>query len=335
LTGEVDKRSAISVIGRTKDQLIHPTTALRPTWLVLAVSAFALATPSCTLLDRGQPLVPTRHQVRSGPFLIFSNSPIADEPQAVNCLQALERDLGQHLDFHPSAQSRPVEIYVLDDRNSFAHFLKFYFPELPPRRAFFLAQDQQRVVYTYSSPRLEEDLRHEATHALLHGSFGALPLWLDEGLAEYFETDLSRPGSERERIELIQTDLAGGWSPDLARLQSLTEIRQMTPRDYREAWAWVHLLLNGSPRARPQLRASLAEFGTRPDRAKLDQRLAEAGATNERLLPHLKALDSRTIAAKQPQNAPSIRLQNYPFDPAPQSGDSRGFLRRIRDWMGF
>ena len=76
---------------------------------------------------------------------------------------------------------------MLDDRSSFLHLLRYYFPELPPRRAFFLAQGDQRIVYTYLGPRLEEDLRHEATHALLRGRFGDVPLWLDEGLAEYFE----------------------------------------------------------------------------------------------------------------------------------------------------
>ena len=55
------------------------------------------------------------------------------------------------------------------------------------RRAFFLAQGSRQVVYTYFNPQLEVDLRHEATHALLHLAIAELPLWLDEGLAEYFE----------------------------------------------------------------------------------------------------------------------------------------------------
>ena len=96
--------------------------------------------------------MPTRHQVRTGPFILFSNFPIKDDPPAVRCLQALERDLKQHLDFEPRPDDDPVEIYVLDDRNAFTHFLKFYYPELPPRRAFFLAQGNQRVVYTYVEP---------------------------------------------------------------------------------------------------------------------------------------------------------------------------------------
>lgn len=304
---------------------------LCPLW-ALAVTIFA---PSCaTLSDKTQPLVPTKHQVRSGPFLIFSNSPMADEPQAVDCLRALERDLKQHLSFRPSPQSAPVEIYVLDDRNAFAHFLKFYYPELPPRRAFFLAQGDHRVVYTYSSPRLAEDLRHEATHALLHGTYGPVPLWLDEGLAEYFENDLSTGDSERERIDHLIADLKGGWSPDLDRLQSLSDIRQMTPRDYREAWGWVHLFLTDSSTARFPLSVTLAEFGTQPDRLKLADRLKQSGATNDRLQTHLKTCQSRYLAAAQPKSDPSVRLQDRMADSTPSPPDPRGLLRRIRAWIG-
>ena len=162
------------------------------------------------------------------------------------CLHALERDLKQHLDFRPNAHSDPVEIYVLDDRNAFEHFLKFYFPELPPAsRVFPGARPASRCLHLFQSSA-GEGPRHEATHALLHGSFGTLPLWLDEGLAEYFETDLSAADSERERIDHFLADLKNGWSPDLDRLQTLTDIRQMTPRDYRESWAWVHLFLTDS-----------------------------------------------------------------------------------------
>ncbi len=314
-------------------QPFHRLCPIRPLsfWVLVVV----LTAPSCaTLSEKGQPLVPTRHQVRSGPFLIFSNFPMSDEPQAVECLQALERDLKQHLDFRPNAQSDSVEIYVLDDRNAFEHFLKFYFPELPPRRAFFLAQGQHRVVYTYSSPRLPEDLRHEATHALLHGSFGTLPLWLDEGLAEYFETDLAAADSERERIDHFLADLKNGWTPDLDRLQTLSDIRQMTPRDYREAWAWVHLFLNDSSSRKFPLSMTLVEFGASPDRLKLSERLVQSGATKEHLLDHLRSCQSRFLAGAQPAASPSVRLQDRTVDSSPSGADPRGLLRRLRAWIG-
>jgi hypothetical protein len=302
--------------------------------IALWVIPLPLLFVSCaTLSDRGQPLVPTRYQLRTGPFIIFSNFPMTDDPPAVHCLQALERDMAKHLDFRPRVDDNPVEIYVLDDRNAFAHFLRFYYPELPPRRAFFLAQGSQRVVYTYSSPRLEEDLRHEATHALLRGSYGDLPLWLDEGFAEFFETDLARPGAEHERIDHIVDDLAGGWTPNLPRLESLSDIRQMTPRDYREAWAWVHLFLNGSPPEKGVLLTSLTELTAAP--AKL--RLEEKGASNERLLAHIKALQSRSLAAPAPQPVVdnAIRLQDNTSDAPAIAPPPRGLWRRLRAWIGF
>ena len=293
--------------------------------------AILLSCTSCaTLSDHGQPLVPTRYHVRTGPFVIFSNFPMTDDPPAVRCLQALERDMKLHLDFQPRLDDDPVEIYVLDDRNAFSHFLKFYYPELPPRRAFFLAQGSQRVVYTYASPRLEEDLRHEATHALLHGSFGDLPLWLDEGLAEYFETDLAQPGAEHDRIAPIADDLAGGWSPSLNRLEAMTDIREMTPRDYREAWAWVHLFLNESPAEKTVLLTSLAGSAGTSERL----RLAEKGATNEKLLAHIKTLQSRAIALAPPSGDQSVRLQDRTAEAPASTPTPRGFWRRFRAWIG-
>jgi len=313
-------------VGRDQRSIGRLRLALAPVALALLVSSLSCA----TLMDRGEPLVPTRHQVRTGPFIIFSNFPMNEDPPAVHCLRALERDMKQYLDFQPRAADGPVEIYVLDDRNAFAHFLKFYYPELPPRRAFFLAQGGQRVVYTYSSPRLEEDLRHEATHALLHGSFGDLPLWLDEGLAEYFETDLAQPGAERDRIEHIAGDIAAGWSPDLARLESLTDIRVMTPRDYREAWAWVHLFLNGSEDGKHSLLASLGLLPAKHD--KLD--LADKGATNERLLAHLKTWQLRSTGGMANADDHSVRLQDKPVEPPAYTSSPRGFWRRLGAWLG-
>jgi hypothetical protein len=302
---------------------------------------FVLVAASCrTLSERTQPLVPTKHQVRTGGFILFSNFPLKDDPPAVQTLVALERDLAQHLDFHAHEGDDPVEIYVLDDRNSFLHFLKFYYPELPQRRAFFLAQGSQRIVYTYASRQLAEDLRHEATHALLRGTYGDLPLWLDEGLAEYFESDLTKPGALAERVAPLAADLKSGWLPNLARLESLSDIREMSPRDYRESWAWVHLLLNGSKPGRNVLLTALASLNDQP--GKLD--LTEKGATNALLLAHLKTLQSQPTHVEPSGDDSTVRLQDKgvsaaapapPAAPAPASASaSRGLWRRVRGWLG-
>jgi hypothetical protein len=306
----------------------------RPGRLPAVMAALLLGWAGCAAFDRGQTLVPSRYQVHTGPFIVYSNSPMPENPPAVRCLQELERDVGQELGLRPAAEVDPVEIYVLDNRQDFDHFLKFYYPELPSRRAFFLAKGTQRLVYTYASPRLEEDLRHEATHALLRGTFGDLPLWLDEGLAEYFETDLSRPDSERARLDAIAADLRGHWSPNLERLESLTDIRQMSQRDYREAWGWVSLMLNGLEPGKTILMGYLSQIDRAETKSRLRPRLAEAKIDEDRLVQHLKGLQSGSVASAPPRETRAVRFQDQPIESA-QPAPLRGLLRRLGAWLGF
>ncbi|MCA1686089.1 MAG: hypothetical protein LC745_08915, partial [Planctomycetia bacterium] len=103
--------------------------------------------------DPGQPLVPTRYETRTGPFSVYTNMPVAADAPSIRCLGALERDLAGGLGLRVPPEGPPVEIYILRDRDTFTHFLTFYYPELPPRRAFFLAQGPRRVIYTFHNDR--------------------------------------------------------------------------------------------------------------------------------------------------------------------------------------
>jgi hypothetical protein len=254
-------------------------------------------------------------------------------------LRALESDLTSRLGYRAAAEEESVEIYVLNDRNAYTHFLKFYYPELPPRRAFFLAQGDRRVVYTYLSDRLEEDLRHEATHALLRGYYGDLPLWLDEGLAEYFETRADTIDAQDEHMTKLPEDLKRGWMPDVARLESLTDIHQLTPRDYREAWAWVHLMLASDNPGPSMLIDYLKETRAGTRSQPFSQILAARGTTGKTLVAHLEKVQSRVLARtpEPPSEDRLIRFQDHPADAqiVKSSPPARvSLLRRIGSWLG-
>lgn len=307
-----------------------------------ATALVALVFAGCATLgnDAGQPLVPSRFQTRSGPFAVFTPSAIAPDAPAIRCLQALERDVETNLGLHAPTDSPPVEIYILKDREAFTHFLTFYYPELPPRRAFFLAQGPRRVVYAFHNDRLEEDLRHEATHALLHLVVGDLPLWLDEGLAEYFEGPEDRQGLNVEHMARLPTDLQNGWRPDLPRLESLVNVRQMTPRDYRESWAWVHYLLNGSPSGKAALLDYLFEIHADVGQTTpLSERLAklETGQ-DQRMLTHLERVRSSPTplapVATPRRSESTILLQNTPLDTPTRLQPRRGLFHHLLNALG-
>ncbi len=298
----------------------QPRRTRRPRRRLTAAAAALLCVlgwAGCAALDRGQSLLPATPQARTGPFVVYASSPLSEDALAVRCLRDLERDIGHELGYRATSGEEPIEIYILNDRHDLDHFLKFYYPELPTRRAFFIAQGSHRVVYTYVSPRLEEDLRHEATHALLRGAYGDLPLWLDEGLAEYFENDLVHPAGAAARAELIAADRRNRWAPDLERLEAMTDVRQMNQRDYREAWGWVHLMLNGSGPGKKILMAYLAQ----PDRAEKKARLRPLLAECDIDDAGLRGTSTRCHAGLMPRPRPS---------PPARSGSRTARARRVR-----
>jgi hypothetical protein len=103
-----------------------------------------------------------------------------------------------------------------------------------------------------------EDLRHEVAHGFLHAVVPQLPLWLDEGLAEYAEVPRGEAGLNRPHVRLLAQRLAGDlWRPNLERLEQLDSVAEMTQLDYAESWAWVHLLMETDPARRELLQAHL------------------------------------------------------------------------------
>jgi hypothetical protein len=86
-------------------------------------------------------------------------------------------------------------------------------------------------------------------------------LWLDEGLAEYFEVPRGRGGLNRPHLELMSDLMENdGWQPNLARLESLHDATQMSQTDYAESWSWVYFMLRSDPRRREALTDYLADL---------------------------------------------------------------------------
>ncbi len=146
-----------------------------------------------------------------------------------------------------------VQVFLFEDKEHYERFMQLKHPDLPKRRAFFVAQprrlggNEDLLVYTYWGDRIQQDLRHELTHALLHCVLKDVPLWLDEGLAEFFEVPPGWNGVNAQHVE----QLRGKNKFDLDRLEQLTDVQQMNPAEYREAWAWTHLMLRSTPPGPP------------------------------------------------------------------------------------
>jgi hypothetical protein len=203
--------------------------------------------------------LPDDDTVIRGQLVFHSDFPLASQHRLIEELAARRRDLGDRLEIPLSDE--PIHVYLFENAGRFDSFVRLYHPKFPARRAFFLETDTRLSVYAQWGDRVAEDLRHEVTHGYLHASIPHMPLWLDEGLAEYFEVPRGTRGLTRPHLDLLAQQVRrGDWQPSLERLESLDPAIEMTQQDYAEAWAWVYFMLETPLEARRILPAYLLEL---------------------------------------------------------------------------
>ena len=188
----------------------------------------------------------------------------------------------------------PLHIHLFADAETYRQHVANRYPHFPARRAIFVVDDGKFRVFAHWGAHVAEDLRHEATHGLLHSTTPDLPLWLDEGLAEYFEVGREGGGLNRSHIELLRSQQAvAGWQPDLDELEQLTDAAAMTRLQYAEAWLWVHFLL-GSPDTTELLSEYLAAIRDGGAREPLSLQFTKmAPEASAAALQHLERFSSR------------------------------------------
>jgi hypothetical protein len=252
------------------------------------------------VVSLGPAALPTKHTLRVSQYCFFAEFELQQDQPLFRELADLREQVVRELQL-PTANNI-IEVYLFEDRDRYDRFMKARYPDLPKRRAFFVAQPRtvgggdELLVYTFWGDRVRQDLRHELTHALLHSVLKDVPLWLDEGLAEFFELPPDSDGLNPQHLELLRK---GPFAPDLARLERLHQVSDMSPAEYRESWAWVHLMLRGPADGRPALLSYLQQLRVTPTPGPLQPRLASAltGLTDA-LETHLSQL-ARTQAAKR------------------------------------
>jgi hypothetical protein len=248
--------------------------------------------------------LPSRHSFRVAPYVFVSDFEIPHDQPLFKELADLRDQVYREL-LLPEGTAQ-VQVYLFETRDRYEAYMKKRYPDLPERRAFFVAQPrtlggpEDLQVYTFWGKRIRQDLRHELTHALLHSVIRDVPQWLDEGLAEYFELPPEQKGLNGEHVEILRRGLASGaYRLGLGRLERLTQVDEMNPAEYREAWAWVHLMLNSQPEARTALLSYLQQLRGSRSPGHLGPKLEKVFPDPEKTLAdHLDRLDSQLARAR-------------------------------------
>ncbi len=174
-----------------------------------------------------------------------------------------------------------VQLVVLQDQAEFELYLKTHFPNLPTRRALYYHKRGLGVVLTYMHEEWLTDARHECTHALLHQSNVKLPLWLDEGIAEYFETPIRDPHLHPDHLNAVQAQIRYGQIVDLDSLEQANHV-YLEAKDYRDAWSVVNMLIHHSPETHQALTQYISDLTNGTAAGFLSRRLPKEIRTNWR-----------------------------------------------------
>lgn len=175
-----------------------------------------------------------------------------------------------------------VHLFLFARPATYRAYVQSHFPEAPERRALYVKRGAAGMIFAARSTTLGEDLRHEATHAYLHQVVTGLPLWLDEGLAEYYEVAAAeRHFGHPHHREMCQR-LRQGYEPSLSLLERLSPRQSLKSRDYCQSWAWVHFLLHGGADLQAELVQFLADLRADRPAGYLGHRLADGRGDLER-----------------------------------------------------
>lgn len=283
-------------------QLAGPTNPTRkpcraPRVAILTAALLLLSIEHAT--GEWRPGGPAPRTVVSGAFLFIGEDEFVQADAVAAQLAELGREVEQTLGL--PGLSSPVHIHVFPSFRSYQAYLRTRFPEfgraIGSRRSLFVLQDGTPSLFVVDTGQIMRDLRHEFVHALLNTQVRGLPMWLDEGLAEYFEVEGPARG-QPEYVALLRRRIDRGWSSELARLERLTDFRQMDALAYAEAWSWVEFLLNGTPVGPALLRQYLIELAAGPPRGTIAEQLARlVGDPSQSWAAHVRRWSSRSKAA--------------------------------------
>jgi hypothetical protein len=231
------------------------------------------------------------HPTTVGQLVFHADFILPSENRLIDEIVAERQVIYDKLRLKPS--DRQIHVHLFADEGDYKRHVSRRFPGFPERRAIFVETDRELAVYASWGEAIAEDLRHEVAHGYLHACVPNLPLWLDEGLAEYFEVGRGRDGVNRLHVDYLRGQLAvGGWRPNLPRLEQLIDAGELTQLDYAESWLWVHFLLHSEAGRETLLTGYLASLQPDvPAGSLADWVKASVENPHEAVVAHLRSLE--------------------------------------------
>jgi tetratricopeptide (TPR) repeat protein len=326
--------------------------------LAASLAALSSLAPPCVHADHNETFGWT--SVRSQNFTVVGQAREKDLLRVAARLEEYRAALSRLIPEGREGASVPTMVVVFRDDAAYQPFK----PLVQGQTASYVGgYFQPGAEVNYITLALDSDwtrdatptLLHEYTHLLVNNYFRAAPLWLKEGLAEFYST--VRVSGDRRRVSTgaqLPTRVRGLRGAQLIPLRALFDVDQNSPYYYEtgkrglfyaESWALAHFILNGEGGARRALLPRFVEllasgdapadafrqaFGLEPDAA--DAALASyvsAGVYAESFETLARPLDFDSQLRAQPlTEAEGLALLGDLLLHTERNEESEGYLTR-------
>lgn len=210
--------------------------------------------------------------VRTNNLLVISNAEPEKLRQVAVWLEFFHSAFGRLVSRNVLDSSVPTTVVVFRDDASFTPFKPLYQGRPVNVAGYFQPGDDVNYISMSLDPRERDPFSvafHEYVHAHLTENVPGVPMWLNEGLAEFYGS-LQFSGGEAVLGATLPHYLRLLRSNELLPLETLFSIDARSPHYneqdktgifYGESWALVHYLMLGGQGRQEQFRRFLARVG--------------------------------------------------------------------------
>lgn len=188
-------------------------------------------------------------RIRSERFDLISSAGEATTRRIANDLETLAAALATRTGFVPRRDVTPATVFVFARRRDSQPYFDLLFAREKTRaNGAYVRHDGGGTMFIDASPRIARTAMHELIHDLLRQGGAPPPLWLEEGLAEYFSNATIRNGRVvageliPEHVATLQRHLE--FTLDELLAVKAESNAASTSAFYAQSWALVEWLIH-------------------------------------------------------------------------------------------
>lgn len=228
-----------------------------------SAAACGLALIACALLAQDAAAQQGLQRFTSRAYVIHTNLPKQEVVEIGRHMDSIFAQYEKRFQGFRSRRTGPMPLYLLDTREDYVAFMGQHGVPAENSGGMFFVMPGISGLATWSGDRSRSEtfevLQHEGFHQFAFNYLGDLPVWANEGLAQYFEDAIIVGGRmevgfvDDRRLGLVKKALEENRSVPLARLLAMTNetwgrTLQADPMQsgllYAQSWSLAYFLVH-------------------------------------------------------------------------------------------